>query len=70
MTRPRSGEPDGPAGMKPPFSACRIRGISPAVSARRGRISSTETTAEEMLLAKDLECWGPKPLRSRCPVDR
>lgn len=29
---------------------------------RMGRISSAETTVEEMLLAKHLECCGPKPL--------
>ena len=28
LTSPRSGEPDGPAGMKPPSRACRTRGIS------------------------------------------
>ena len=39
LTRPRSGEPDGPDGMNRPSSARRIWSISPAVSASRGTTS-------------------------------
>ena len=39
LTSPRSGEPDGPAGMNPPSSARRIWSISPSVRRSRGTTS-------------------------------
>jgi len=38
--------------------------MRPIRRSRRGRISSAETTVEEILLAKDLLCCGPKALQN------
>ena len=54
LTRPRSGEPDGPAGMNRPSSARRICSISPAVPASRG----TTSVAANRRIARDVGVVG------------